>query len=44
MKNEPSECSLTAFLATGAQKLGQPVPESYLVSDENRGAPQQTQA
>src|SRR6201981_2762597 len=27
----------------GAQKLGQPVPESNLVSDVNKGAPQPTQ-
>eukprot|EP00443_Scrippsiella_acuminata_P076369 CAMPEP_0115551050 /NCGR_PEP_ID=MMETSP0271-20121206/95535_1 /TAXON_ID=71861 /ORGANISM="Scrippsiella trochoidea, Strain CCMP3099" /LENGTH=63 /DNA_ID=CAMNT_0002984647 /DNA_START=166 /DNA_END=357 /DNA_ORIENTATION=- len=25
--------------STGAQKLGQPVPLSYLASDEKRGAP-----
>lgn len=25
--------------STGAKKLGQPVPESNLVSDENRGNP-----
>jgi len=29
-------------LSTGAQKLGQPVPESNLVLDENSEAPQQT--
>ena len=31
-------------LSTGAEKLGQPVPESYLVAEENSGAPQHTQA
>ena len=39
-----SVCALTAPSATGAQKLGQPVPDSNLVSEENSGAPQQTQA
>src|SRR5262245_979717 len=43
MSQERSSCSLTASLAAGAQKLGQPVPESNLVSEENSGAPQQTQ-
>jgi hypothetical protein len=43
MKNDRSLCSSTAFLSTGAQKLGQPVPESNLVADENSDAPQQTQ-
>ena len=33
----------TAPSLTGAQKLGQPVPESYLASDENSGWPQHTQ-
>jgi hypothetical protein len=28
--------------AIGFQKLGQPVPESYLVEESNSGSPQQT--
>ncbi len=28
---------------TGSQKLGHPVPESYLVSDENKGVPHPAQ-
>ena len=43
MNHERSSCSLTASLPTGAQKLGQPVPESNLVSEENSGAPQHMQ-
>ena len=39
MKNERSVCSLTATFSTGAQKLGQPVPESNFVCEENSGAP-----
>jgi hypothetical protein len=35
-----SSFSLTAPLSTGAQKLGQPVPESNLVPEEKSGAPQ----
>ena len=42
ISHERSSCSLTAPLSTGAQKLGQPVPESNLVLDENSEAPQQT--
>jgi hypothetical protein len=33
----------TASLFSGSQKLGHPVPESYLVSDENSAWPQATQ-
>ena len=44
MSQDLSERSLTESLETGAQELGQPVPESNLVSDENSGALQQTQA
>src|SRR5262245_49419872 len=44
MKNELSWCSLTAVRSIVAQKLGQPVPESNLVSEENSGVPQHTQA
>ncbi len=33
----------TEATSIGFQKLGQPVPESNLVSDEKRGCPQQTQ-
>ncbi len=32
--------SLTAPGSIGRQKLGQPVPESYLVSEENSASPQ----
>jgi hypothetical protein len=42
MKSALSLCSLTASDATGAQKLGHPVPDSNLVADQNSGAPQQT--
>ena len=42
MSHEPSAFSLTAVLSTGAQKLGQPVPELNLVLDEKSGAPQHT--
>jgi hypothetical protein len=35
--------SLTRSSESGSQKLGQPVPESNLVSDENRGALQAMQ-
>ena len=42
MSHEPSSFSLTAALSTGAQKLGQPVPESNLVLDEKSGVPQHT--
>src|SRR5262245_21347349 len=42
MSQERSSCSLTAFASAGAQKLGQPVPESNFVSDANSGAPQHT--
>jgi hypothetical protein len=42
ISHERSSCSLTAPLSSGAQKLGQPVPESNLVLDENSEVPQQT--
>jgi hypothetical protein len=36
--------SVATFSGTaGREKLGQPVPESNLVSELNKGAPQQTQ-
>ena len=38
-----SECSATFSFATGWKKLGHPVPELNLASDENSGSPQQTQ-
>lgn len=31
--------SITCSGSTGAKKLGQPVPESYLVSEEKSGSP-----
>ena len=34
--------SATASFETGCQKLGHPVPESNLVSEEKSGWPQQT--
>ena len=43
MNRELSDCSLTAPFATGSQKLGQPVPDSNLVSELNSGLPQTTQ-
>src|ERR1700680_4104339 len=43
MSPERSSCSQTVAGSTGCQKLGQPVPESYLVSEENSGAPPHTQ-
>src|SRR5262245_11463532 len=42
MSHERSSCLLTASASVGAQKLGQPVPESNFVSDANSGAPQHT--
>jgi hypothetical protein len=33
----------TASLARGSQKLGHPVPESYLLSEENSAWPQAMQ-
>src|SRR5471032_2197855 len=36
-----STFSSTASVSSDAEKLGQPVPESNFVSDENRGASQQ---
>src|SRR5918995_459332 len=43
MKRLRSSSVSTLLSSRGAQKLGQPVPESYLVSDENRGASHATQ-
>src|SRR5678810_669659 len=37
-----SRCSSTASVSSGRKKLGHPVPDSNLVSEENNGAPQQT--
>ena len=34
---------MTLSSASGSQKLGQPLPESYLVSDENSACSQATQ-
>src|SRR6266851_1851419 len=42
VNHERSSCSLTAPSSTVAQKLGHPVPESNLVSEEKSGAPQHT--
>ena len=38
-----SSFSSTLSFRAGAQKLGQPVPESYFVSEANRSRPQTTQ-
>src|SRR5690554_3790133 len=38
-----SSCSLTASIATGAWKLGQPLPDSYLASESKSAAPHATQ-
>ena len=43
MRYELSSCADTAPSATGSVKLGQPVPESNLVSEEKSGSPQETQ-
>jgi hypothetical protein len=43
MKRLRSSSVSTLPSSRGAQKLGQPVPESYLVSDAKRGVPQATQ-
>jgi hypothetical protein len=43
MKKARSVSVSTALSATGSVKLGQPVPESNLVSDENSSWPQQAQ-
>jgi hypothetical protein len=40
MKNVSSARSVTAFFEIGAQKLGQPVPDSNLVSELNSSWPQ----
>ena len=39
---ELSDSVRTFSFAMGAEKLGQPVPDSNFVSDENNSAPQQT--
>jgi hypothetical protein len=44
MNNERSSCSSTTSAASGWKKLGQPVPDSNLVTEENSGAPQHTHA
>src|SRR4051812_27895378 len=43
IKNVRSRCSVTASATAGSEKLGQPVPESNLVSDPNSAAPQPAQ-
>src|SRR5215211_7922216 len=43
MKRLRSSSVSTLFSSIGCQKLGQPVPESYLVSDEKSGASHATQ-
>src|SRR5262249_55002982 len=43
MKSDRSVSVLMFSGAIGCQKLGHPVPESNLASDENRALPQQTQ-
>src|SRR3954453_15593361 len=43
MKSELSARVSTAAATAGSVKLGQPVPESNLVSDENSSAPQPAQ-
>jgi hypothetical protein len=43
MKKLLSSSVATASGEMGCQKLGQPVPDSYLVAASNSGAPQQTQ-
>jgi catechol 2,3-dioxygenase-like lactoylglutathione lyase family enzyme len=43
MKNERSGLVATAEASTGAKKLGQPVPDSYLASDRNSSEPQPAQ-
>ena len=40
MNSDLSSRSSTAWLTTGSVKLGQPVPESNLVSELNRSEPQ----
>src|SRR5512135_1124416 len=42
MKNELSSCSSSRSESTARSKLGQPVPESNLASEENNGCPQAT--
>src|SRR5215469_13101401 len=42
IKSELSSCNSTFSLFTGSSKLGHPVPDSNLASDENSGAPQAT--
>ena len=43
MPSVSSFATLTCEAAIGAQKLGQPVPESNLVSELNSGSPQAAQ-
>src|SRR5690348_16920496 len=43
MKKLRSSSVSTLFGSAGCQKLGQPVPDSYFVSESNSGAPQHTQ-
>src|SRR3989338_1740283 len=43
VKNERSSLSPIFSSAIGCQKLGQPVPQSYLASQRNRSVPQATQ-
>ena len=43
MKNERSVSVATAFALAGAKKLGQPVPDSNLVSDRKSSLPQPAQ-
>jgi hypothetical protein len=42
INHERSSCSVTASSLIGAQKLGQPVPDSNLAEEEKSGAPQHT--
>jgi hypothetical protein len=43
MKSVLSACSVTAFFEMGCQKLGQPVPDSNLVSERKSSCPQPAQ-
>src|SRR5258708_21674769 len=43
MKKDLSSCSSMFAMFTGSSKLGQPDPDSNLVSEENSGLPQATQ-
>ena len=42
MPSEPSLRSATFAFSSGLVKLGQPVPESNLSSEENSGSPETT--